>query len=205
MNFNQAYQEMLNGKKIRRPGWRGYWFIEGGKVKIKLKTGKIIENDFNQETITNTLADDWEVINEEKKKMWEPKIKENYYLIVNTGRIDCYSYDNDDADKCLQSIGNCFQTEEQAQFVVEKLKVIHELKIFAVENNEEEIDWNNDKQKKFFLHYNCITNRVSVDWNTYIKDISFNVYFTSESIAKKSIDAIGIERLKKYYFEVEEE
>lgn len=68
MNFKQAYQEMLNGKKIKRPGWGGYWFIEDGKVKIKLKTGKIIENDFNQETITNTLADDWEVINEEKKE-----------------------------------------------------------------------------------------------------------------------------------------
>lgn len=203
MNFKQAYQEMLNGKKIRRPSWGGYWFIEDGKVKIKLKTGEIIENDFNQETIINTLADDWEVV-EEKKKWWKPEMYQEYYLIRWNGDIN-FTTNSGSSDSSAMAFGNCFQTEEQAQFVVEKLKVIHELKIFAVENNEEEIDWNNDKQKKFFLHYNCITNRVSVDWNTYIKDISFNVYFTSESIAKKSIDAIGIERLKKYYFEVEEE
>lgn len=205
MNFKQAYQEMLNGKKIKRPGWGGYWLIEDGKVKIKLKTGKIIENDFNQETIANTLADDWEVINEEKKKMWEPKIKENYYLIVHTGRIGCYSYDDDDTDKRFQSIGNCFQTEEQAEFMVEKLKIIHELKTFAVENNEEEINWNDDGQKKFFLYYSYSANQVLVNYVISMKENPFNVYFTSESIAEKSVEAIGEERLIKYYFEVEEE
>ena len=204
MNFNQAYKEMLNGKKIRRPSWGGYWFIEDGKVKIKLKTGEIIENDFNQETITNTLADDWEVINEEKKKMWEPKIKGNYYLISGTGRISCNPYDDDDTDKRFLSLGNCFQTEEQAKFMAEKLKVIHELQKFAYENNEKEIDWNDAKQYKQFLIYDIEDKKVCVDYKTYVKSEPFNIYFTSFDIARKAIKTIGEDRIKKYYFDVEE-
>lgn len=204
MNFKQAYQEMLNGKKIRRPSWGGYWFIEDGKVKIKLKTGEIIENDFNQETITNTLADDWEVV-EEKKKWWEPKVNEQYFYIRSTGIVDYHNCDNDKVDKLFQSFGNCFQTVKEAKFMVEKLKIIHELKTFAVENNEEEINWNDDGQKKFFLYYSYSANQVLVNYVISMKENPFNVYFTSESIAEKSVEAIGEERLIKYYFEVEEE
>lgn len=200
MNFNKAYQEMLNGKKIRRPGWGGYWFIEDGKVKIKLKTGEIIENDFNQETITNTLADDWEVV-EEKKKWWKPEMYHEYYLIRWNGDIN-FTTNSGSSDSSAMAFGNCFQTEEQAQFVVEKLKVIHELKTFAVENNEEEIDWNNDDQRKFFLYYSYSANQVLVNYVISMKEIPLNVYFTSESIAEKSVEAIGEERLIKYYFEV---
>ena len=64
MNFKEAYEEMLKGKKVRRPSWTGYWFIEDDKIKIRLKDGNIKCNAFTQETITNTLAEDWEVVNE---------------------------------------------------------------------------------------------------------------------------------------------
>ena len=197
MNFKQAYQEMLNGEKIKRPGWGGYWFIKDGKVKIQLKTGEIIENDFNQETITNTLADDWEVINEAKKKMWEPKRGERYFIVNTIGYTkEIYPYVADGTDELHIKFGNCFQTEQQAEFMIEKLKVIHELKTFAVENNEEEIDWNNDDQRKFFLYYSYSANQVLVNYVISMKEIPFNVYFTGKSIAEKSIDTIGIERLK---------
>ena len=35
MNFKEAYKEMLKGKKVRRPGWKGYWWIEDDKVFAK--------------------------------------------------------------------------------------------------------------------------------------------------------------------------
>ena len=73
MNFNEAYQKMLEGKKIKRPDWKGYWFIDSkdNKFKIKLAGGEIKENKFTQETIKNTAADDWEVMEEPKKKIGE--------------------------------------------------------------------------------------------------------------------------------------
>ena len=30
MNFKEAYEEMREGKKVRRKDWLGYWFIEDG-------------------------------------------------------------------------------------------------------------------------------------------------------------------------------
>lgn len=202
MNFKQAYQEMLKGKKIKRPGWGGYWFIEDGKVKIRLKTGLIIENNFNPETIPNTVAEDWEVVGE--KKWWEPKKDEKYYIICGDGSIDYNNYDGDGADKRLMDIGNCFQTENQTEFMLEKLKVIHELEKFAYENNDEEIDWNNKNQFKFSLVFGYNHQVVQVNTWSVIREIPFNVYFTSEELAKKAIETIGEDRIKKYYFGVNE-
>ena len=204
MNFKEAYQEMLNGEKIKRPDWGGFWFIEDGKVKIQLKTGEIIENDFNQETITNTLADDWVVV-KESKKYWKPEMCNDYYYIDWDGDVDSMTYDNAPSDRRAINIGNCFEELEQAEFMAEKLRVIYELEKFAYENNEEEIDWNNDGQKKFFVYYDYFNNTVFVDYVTYMKDTPFNIYFTREFIAEKSIEAIGKERLIKYYFGVKDE
>jgi hypothetical protein len=64
MNFNQAYIEMLKGNKIRRRGWKGYWFINNvtNKLTIHLANNKeITSSDDISVTIANTLAIDWEV------------------------------------------------------------------------------------------------------------------------------------------------
>lgn len=63
MKFEQAYMEMLKGKKIKRSCFKGYWFIDGvsGKVKIHLANAEeIIEGDLDL-TLRNVLAEDWEV------------------------------------------------------------------------------------------------------------------------------------------------
>lgn len=203
MEFKQAYQEMLKGKKIKRPGWGGYWFIEDGKVKIRLKTGLIIENNFNPETIPNTVAEDWEVVGE--KKWWKPKRGERYFIVNAIGYTkEIYPYVADGTDELHIKFGNCFQTEQQAEFMLEKLKVIHELEKFAYENNDEEIDWDNKDQFKFSLVFGYNHQVVQVNTWSVIREIPFNVYFTSEELAKKAIATIGEDRIKKYYFGVDE-
>lgn len=207
MNFKEAYEKMREGKKVKRKDWLGYWFIEDGKVKIYLKDGNIKFNNFTQETIANTLAEDWEVV-EEKKKYWEPKkgdkYCDKYYYISNTGFIFYYGYNEDNIDKALINIGNCFKTEEEAKHMVEKLKIIHELQKFAYQNNEKEIDWNDAKQYKYCLVYDVEHKKVCIDYKTYVKSEPFNIYFTSLDIARKAIKTIGEDRIKKYYFDVEE-
>lgn len=63
MKFEQAYIEMLKGKKIKRPCFKGYWFIDGvsGKLVIHLANGENIDNGDLDLTVRNTLAEDWEV------------------------------------------------------------------------------------------------------------------------------------------------
>ena len=204
MNFKEAYEKMQEGKKVRRKGWLGYWFIEDGKVKIYLKDGNIKFNNFTQETIANTLAEDWEVVEEPKIKDWEPKKGDTYYYIGSVGTILNYDYREDISDAALLNIGNCFKTEEDAKHMVEKFKVIRELQKFANENNEEKIDWKNKTQCKYYLVYDTKDEDLYVDYTAYSKREPFNIYFTSFKVAKRAIEAVGEDRIKKYYFDVEE-
>lgn len=204
MNFKEAYEKMQEGKKVRRKDWLGYWFIEDGKVKIYLKDGNIKFNNFTQETIANTLAEDWEVVEEPKSKDWKPKKGDKYYYINDAGSIFNYDCREDISDEAHLNIGNYFKTEEDAKHMVEKLKVIHELQKFAYENNEKEIDWNNKTQYKYYLVYATEDEELYVDYAVYCKRELLNIYFTSSDIARKAIKTIGENRIKKYYFDIEE-
>ena len=202
MTFKEAYKEMLKGQKVRRHAWKGYWFIEDNKIKIHLKDGNTIFDNFTQETITNTLQEDWEVV--EESKVWKPKEREPYYYVDSDGKVlgDCNSNHRVDEDRiCL---GNCFKTRKEASHMIEKLKVIKELKDFALENNAEEIDWKNLKQVKWAISYSRMYKNLELnDWrNTQFS--SSNIYFTSREIAQKAIETIGMDRIKKYYFDIEE-
>ena len=123
----------------------------------------------------------------------------------STGIVDYNNCDNDKVDKLLQSFANCFQTEEQAEFMAEKLKVIHELEKFAYQTNTEEIDWNDSKQGKYYLYFDYIDMCIVIDSHYVCQNTPFAVYFTSNEIAENAIETIGEERLKKYYFGIKEE
>lgn len=190
MYFKEIIDEFNCGKQIRRASW---------------PIGVTISRNFDNINIKDLLANDWEVLETNKKKTWwKPKFDETYWSIRPwTGAVrTCYN--DHKVDGFAVSMGLCFQTEEQADFIVEKLKVIHELEKFAYENNEEEIDWNDTNQEKLYLTMNyrdkCIDVFYTYEW---IYSPS-NIYFTSKKIAKEAIEIIGVDRIKKYYFGVEE-
>lgn len=87
----------------------------------------------------------------------------------------------------------------------EKLKVIKELQDFALENNTEKIDWKNNKQLKFFINFDCYSNRVGYSYTDDCKTLPLNIYFTSRELALKAIEKVGEERIKKYYFDIDDE
>lgn len=193
MYFKEIIDEFNCGKKIRRAMW---------------PLGIMIDrNNDRGLNIKDLLAEDWEVI-EDKKQWWEPKKDEEYYIICGDGWIDFNNYDGDYDNKRFMAIGNCFQTEEQAEFMAEKLKVIHELEKFAFENNEEEIDWNDINQAKYHLvgvFGDKGKNYIKICSTFMLKELPFNIYFISEEIARKAIKTVGEERILKYYFGVNED
>ena len=139
--------------------------------------------------------------NKKKNQAWEPKDREKYYYVRSDGEVLHGYYVKDCSfDYNIYSIGNCFRTVVEAKFAAEKIKITTELKRFAEENNDE-IDWNNYSQIKCFLYCNTKANTIEIDHNNRNKNNS--IYFSSKEIAKKAIETIGEERLKKYYFEVE--
>lgn len=208
MNFKEAYQKMLEGKKVRRKIWKAYWHYDKKTERCYSHIDdKYSDREVKEIIFEDSLADDWEVVEDEEKKKeyWKPKENEKYYFIeecsedvgiVTNGewRIDNFRF----------SIGNYFKTNKEAKHIIEKLKVIHELQKFAFENNEKEIDWNDAKQYKQFLIYDIEHKKVCIDYKTYVKSEPFNIYFTSFNIARKAIKTIGEDRIKKYYFDIEE-
>jgi hypothetical protein len=66
MNFKEAYVKMLEGKKIARPCFKGYWYINGvnGKLTIHLASEEEVTEGLLDTTVRNCLADDWMVLPE---------------------------------------------------------------------------------------------------------------------------------------------
>lgn len=140
--------------------------------------------------------------NGSKGKMWKPEDNEKYFYVSGRGVINICRWINDSTDNGCYGIGNCFKTKEEAEFALEKAKVEAELRRFAEENNEYEIDWEDDDQEKWFIFYNCDMKKIDIIYNTVLK--THCIHFSSKEITKQAIDYIGEERLKKYYLGIED-
>lgn len=136
-----------------------------------------------------------------KRKVWKPECDKNYW-IINGFRVVNSSWDNDNVDYRRYEIGNCFKTEKEAKFALEKLKVETELRRFAEENNECEIDWTDRKQNKWLICYNYDSKNIDTGYDNTLR--THYIHFSSKEIAKQAIKHIGEERLKKYYFRIED-
>lgn len=200
MDFKEAYQKMLEGNKVKRKSWEDwqYYKLIGDNMYY---ASKLIASNI---TVENALADDWEVVEETKSKVkvWKPNKNEKYCYIGGDGDIYHTVNVNLTTDDCIFSIGNYFKTDEEAEHMVEKLKVIKELQDFAFENSDEEIDWYDKEQDKWEISYK--DSNVEPICNNYYRTQAFNIYFTSLEIAKEAIKKIGEDRIKKYYFDVKD-
>lgn len=207
MDFKTAIEFMKKGKKVRRKDWKDIWYAISSSGYFILRCTPNFYNknqtdtkivDLSVTDIEDILADDWEIIQEEEeKKWWKPEKRTQYYVIHGDGNVERICYTNNPSDNRAILMGNCFRTEEEAKFMAEKLKVIHELEKFAYENNEE-IDCDNSNKVKYFIIHDHVRRTINIGkgWEC----IPFNIYFTSEEVAKKAIETIGEERIKKYYF-----
>lgn len=161
------------------------------------------KNDYRKklEEVKKQLTKLKEKVNKPESKVFKPKNDQTYYFAYDNGSVMSSVWWNDKDDYTRYIIGNCFENEEEAEFEVEKLKVIAELKRFALEHNEP-IDWGDEFQKKLYICYNFVDEIVDFDyWGGWrINDI----FFTSEELVKQAIKEIGEYRIKKYYLGVEE-
>lgn len=207
MNFKEAYQKMLEGKKVRRKGDNGYFYYDENTKHVYHYTS---EKGFDNSTVNiemeDALAEDWEVVEETKSKVkvWKPNKNEKYCYIGGDGEIYHTVNANLTVDYCIFSIGNYFKTDEEAEHMVEKLKVIRELQDFALEHNDEEIDWVDNEQDKWAICYDIEDKEIAYESGKKIKSVPFNVYFATEQDCERAIKKIGEDRIKKYYFDIED-
>lgn len=132
----------------------------------------------------------------EEPKEWKPEIGEGFYIINLCGEINCWEYLGEKRDLDILRAGNAFKTMEEAEFEVEKRKVIRELNRYSKAYNPDKNNF-------------CICYSYGEDaFVPYLEPLDEPdigaYYFESEKMAKKAIKEVGEERIKKYLFGVEE-
>ena len=203
MNFKEAYQKMLEGKKIKRKGWEDwqYYKLIGDNMYY---ANKLIASNI---TVENALADDWEIVGEREvveEPKWKPREGELYFYVNSNGEIEYRYYKNRNINdkRRICNIGNYFKTDEEAEHMVEKLKVIKELKELSnIKFNMSDYLKNN---KIYYISYDFTQNRIVPLFDNISRNIPFNVYFSTKEDCEKAITKIGKERLERYYFDMED-
>lgn len=138
-----------------------------------------------------------EKANQPKEGLWKPAIKEPYYFIqystsdITKGRNDGMYLDN---DRFL--IGNCFRTKEDAEFAIEQLKVLAELRKLSGGFKPK------PSEEHYNIYYSYQNKEISIA--EYYSNIHYGITFKSKKEARQAIATIGEDRLKKYYFGIED-
>lgn len=148
--------------------------------------------------LVDFTAEDWKIYEETNKK-WQPEEGGTYYLILTHGSVNYTIYDSDSRDDNGRlSFGNCFETKEEAQHMLQKIRIINQLQELS------NIKFNENQKEKWSVIYDFSYNKVDCVCNKYTKYIPFEACFKTKEECEKAIDTIGVENLKKYYFDVED-
>lgn len=65
MTFNQVWDKLLQGKKIKLPTWKGYWVWENDTIMMHCRDGQVIDIRDTENvayTFNHVASKDWEVL-----------------------------------------------------------------------------------------------------------------------------------------------
>lgn len=206
MKFTEILEELKKGEKVTREEWEkpgdscAIDFIMYDQKKDKCEFYR--DGKYYDEFVwvyEDIIAEDWKIY-EEPTKNWEPKEGDTIFYITETGRVVSSTFLSllpSDNDKVL--FNNAFQTREEAEHMVEKIRIIIQLrKLSNISFND------NCKQEKFVIFYNTENQQIKITQHKFIREIPFNIYFKNKEDCQKAIETIGEDNLKKYYFDVED-
>ena len=123
-----------------------------------------------------------------------PKYKDFYWGVNAKGKVFCDTWEGFKFEKDMLSIGNVYQTENEAVLAVEKLKVEEELRKFSRPFEYGKFN--------YYLFLNIKSDSLDTQFTSYCPPQGA-IYFESEEKAQQAIEAVGAERIKKYIFGVE--
>ena len=146
--------------------------------------------------LTNIFLEKIEKIKEEFKKKEKTFLKTGdiYYFINHFNNVHSKYYGNNKSDRKLLRIGNFFKTKEEAEFELERRKVITELNRFSCEFKVD--------NRNYYLFYECVNGLLYFTYDNYHK--RSDIYFESEEKVNEAIEHVGKERILKYYLGIKE-
>ncbi len=159
------------------------------KLKKDLKKGEVVSDE-----LAKLMPELVEKIEENKK--WRAEEGERYFMISDMGDIDFVPDDRDEIDDYRYSIGNYFQTLEDAEKYKEKLIVTQKLKDLALRlNNGVKIDWEDCRQAKYYIYFDHDSRYLNISCTGDMQDLR-NIYCLSEDFLKIALKEIGEDKLK---------
>ena len=70
LTWKDAWWYLLQGKKIKRPLWEGYWAWENNTIMMHCRDGSVVDirqTDFVAYTFSNIAQRDWMVVEDGEK------------------------------------------------------------------------------------------------------------------------------------------
>ena len=151
--------------------WTDEMFDDIKEDKMDNNTLQINMNNLTDEERA-TLLSLVKKANKSESKVWKPEVGEFYYWINANGNICNIAWDdNNENCKKRYELGNYFKTRKEAEFALERQKVITELKRYAMEHNEKEIDWYVHGTCKYYIQYDYVNNKLNISHTRYFKTI----------------------------------
>ena len=142
---------------------------------------------------------------EQLDKLFPPKKKtgyervddeEHYYYIHHDGKIELALENGVYSDEVAYDNANYYSDKTVAENNARADRLMRQLRRFAVEHREEEIDWRNSDQTRFYI-YNSVKNGLTISGVNFIREFGA-IYFDSRETAQLAIDAFKDELL--WYF-----
>lgn len=133
------------------------------------------------------------------KTVWDLQRGDKYYVIDDSGLYGNVTFDDDTDDSNYRKIGNCFLTKEDAEYEIERRKIETEMLRLGGRRN---FKFNG---KNYSIYYSDGINVNGINVEFYHSTMhQGSIYFDSKEQLNEVVKTIGLERIKKYIFGVEE-
>jgi hypothetical protein len=173
-------------------------YLEKALLELEVKTKEISDR------LSKVIKEEEEELKKEKERLnkntfFTPEFNGEFYYIDMEGDVAYDTNGDFGVDRAKFELGNCFPTEEDAEFAVEVIKLDRELRHFAFVNNETPIDWTDASCNRYSLaiSYHEEEPKLYVEPSCLIRR-SKTIYFSSREIAEKAVEFFGEEKLLKY-------
>lgn len=135
---------------------------------------------------------------EKPKSVWDLKDGDAYYVVdYDFMSVRSVIFFNDTDDLNYRYLGNCFLTKEEAESELERVKIEAEMLRLGGKRKAEQ------GKANWYLEYRPMSGGIEALWSSYEMDQGV-IYYDSEEKAKKAVEIIGKDRIKKYIFGVDE-
>lgn len=122
---------------------------------------------------------------------------ETYYYVDYDGQAEDVSDTKDGSDDNAYNIANYYSDFKLAQDNARADKLMRQLRRFAVEHREKELDWNNVEQTKWYIEHMYDFKKLITDYTCTYRKLG-TIYFDTKETAQLAIDTFKDELL--WYF-----